>query len=157
MKHLLTIFIVTGLLASCDDPLGLEGDAVPDKLVHNSLDIFQGDVIEKFSARINDVEVWKVSIKNDQGAVTTFYWRKPYNNLFMIEGEKGPFSYELTPPLNVINLSTARFLAFRGDDQEFISWKIFLLASNKDRWTYRFALSDGTFISIDAGSGDIIR
>ncbi len=157
MKRFFTILLITSLLISCDDPLGLEGDTVPDKLVQNSLDLFQGEVIGKSATRLDDIEVWKVSIENADGAITSLYWRKPFNNLFMIEGEKGPFNYELAPPLNVINLSTARFLAFHGNEQEFISWKIFLLASNDTRWAYRFTLPDGTHITIDAGSGDIIR
>ena len=157
MRRFLSILTLVALLTACDDPLGVEGNDVPEKLVSNSLDLFSGDVVIKSSARIDDVEVWRIAIENSQGAITSFYWRKPFNTLFMIEGEKGPFNYELTPPLNVINLSTARFLAFRGSNKEFVSWKIFVLKSNDNRWAYRFTLPDGSFITIDAGSGDILR
>ncbi len=145
------IFILT--LASCEDQLGNPSD-VPGNLINSSLDMFDGEVIEMGGAMVDEIEVWKVRIQQETGAITTFYWRKTFNNLYGIVGEKGPFDYEIRPPVDVINYSTAKFLAFnQKSNDDMVSWK-FLRSTDENRWFYQFFLLDATApIIIDAGSG----
>lgn len=157
MRLFIPSFLFIILLSSCEDQLGNPVD-VPGNLINSSLNMFDGEVIEKGGAKIDEVEVWKVRIQQESGAITTFYWRKTFNNLYRIEGEKGPFDYEIRPPMDVINYSTARFLAFnQKSNEDMVSWK-FLRSNDENRWFYQFYLHNVTLpITIDAGSGTRIR
>ena len=150
-------FVIILLLSSCEDQLGNPAD-VPGNLINSSLNLFDGEVIEKRGAKVDEVEVWKVRIQKETGAITTFYWRKTFNNIYRIVGEKGPFDYEIRPPMDVINYSTARFLAFnQKSNDDMVSWK-FLRSIDENRWFYQFYLLNVTLpITIDAGSGTRVR
>ncbi len=156
MKYHFIIFFFLMLLFSCENPL--QKTDIPNSLISSSLNLFDGELQEAGSTKIDGTDLWKVKIKNDSGAITTFYWRKTFNNLHSIVGENGPFNYELRPPLDVINFSTARFLAFNQSNFEPLkSWKFFRNQIDAN-WYYQFNTDDDPVpVTIDAASGTRIR
>ncbi len=157
MRQTITYLLVSLLAISCENPLDKQTD-VPGDLIDTTLDLFDGEILEKKADKLDDVDVWKIKIENNSGAVTSFYWRKSYFNLFRIVGEQGPFDYNLKPPLDVINFNTAKFLAFnQNTHDDLTSWK-FMRSPGEVRWFYKFYLNDdGSTITVDAGSGEIVR
>jgi hypothetical protein len=151
---ILSIFI---LMVSCENPLDNNND-LPAELITSTLDMFDGEVLVAESDKIDDVSVWKIKVQNQAAAVTSFYWRRPFNNLFRIYGEAGPFDYNLKPPFDVINFKTAKFLAVTQNQQNMLeSWE-FSNNPTEMRWYYKFYLRDSSFpILVDAGSGEIVR
>lgn len=157
MRSSVILLLLVVLLFSCEDPLDKQVE-VPGDLISSAQDLFEGDVLEKGATSIDEVDVWKIKLQNSAGSITTFYWRKTYNNLFRIEGEKGPFDYEIKPPFDVVNFSTAKFLAFNQNTNENMASWTFLRSNDVNKWYYRFYLKDvENPITIDAGSGEIVR
>ena len=156
--RLISVFLLTIFLISCEEQFGLDNDRISQETIDSSLQLFEGKVLEKKSIQIDGVDVWKVRIENEFGAIVSFYWQRSYIKLFRIEGEKGPFNYELKPPLNVIVLSTARFLALETyESVELQSWRLVRDSSLKPQWVYQFYLKENESpVSINASSGDIL-
>ena len=157
MRLSITYLLLIGLFVSCENPLEKQED-VPSDLINTSLNIFDGEVIEQGSTKLDDLDVWRVRIRHSSDAITSFYWRKPFYNIFRIVGERGPFDYSLNPPLDVINFRTARFLAIDQNSNNVLeSWE-FMRSPGEINWFYKFYLKDKEFpILVDAGSGEIIR
>jgi len=157
MRLSFTYLLALLLIVSCENPLDKQTE-VPGDLIDTTLDIFDGEILERKTDKLDDVDVWKIKIENSNGAITSFYWRKSYFNLFRIVGEQGPFDYDLKPPLDVINFNTAKFLAFNQNaNEDLTSWK-FMRSPGEIRWFYKFYLNvDESTITVDAGSGEILR
>ena len=157
MRFNFTIFLFCLMFFSCEEQIGLQGD-MSQEIADDSRQIFPGKIIEQSSDIIEDVAVWKVKIENESGSVVSFYWQKSYSLLFMIEGEKEPFNYELKPPIDVLVLTMAKFLAFESySDAELQSWKLNRSQSHKNRWVYQFFLKGAESPKIiDAISGDVL-
>lgn len=156
MLRFLIMISVGCLLFSCNEHTILGKDHIPQKTIDNSLKIFPGNLVETSSSIIEGVQVWKVLIENDQGALVSFSWQKSYNVLFQVDGLRGPFNYELDLPLDVILFSSARFLAFKSHNSETLeSWKLFRDKSAQNKLVYQFYLQNKTEpINIVASSGD---
>ncbi len=157
MKTLyLPIFL---MMIACQEPFESGNENVPDSLIENSKTLFLGDVTEMTSTKLNGVSVWKITVENDNGSVVVFYWRRAYTNLYVIEGTKGPFDYSLKPPFDVINFSSARFLATSNFEVGNItSWTFEPSPTKTMTWFYKFN-GDGkdSPLVLDAGSGVVIR
>lgn len=158
MRLFILILLVCFCSFSCEEQFGFDDNEVPQKIVDNSIQLFQGTVLEKTSSILGGTQVWKVKIENNSGAIISFYWQKSYTILFQVEGEEGPFNYELDPPLNVIMLSTAKFLGFESYSSEvLISWKLTRDNSQKNKWVYQFFLTGNDQpITVNASSGDLL-
>ena len=158
MRFSFVIFFFGLISFSCEVLCGNEKNELPQNIVDSSNELFPGKLIEQTSFILDGVDVWKIKIENESGSVVSFYWQKSYNLLFMIEGERGPFNYELMPPLGVLILSTAKFLAFESYSEEVLtSWKLKRNDSYKNRWVYLFYLNHTESpIMIDAVSGDVL-
>ena len=154
----ISIFILTLFLFSCEEQFGLNDDKISQKIVDSSLLLFEGEVLEKKSTKLDGVDVWKVRIENEFGSIVSFYWQRSYTKLFRIEGEQGPFNYELKPPLSVIVLSTARFLALEShESEELQSWRLIKDSSLNQQWVYQFFLKEKESpVSVNASSGDLL-
>lgn len=157
MRSSLAILLFVMILVSCEDPLENQKE-VPGDLILTTQELFAGEVIEKGSTSLDDVDVWKIKIEHSSNAITTFYWRKSFTNLYRIVGEQGPFNYELKPPLDVVNFSTAKFLAFNQNQNDNLSSWQFMRSPGETKWFYQFYVKDSERpITIDAGSGEVIR
>ena len=125
MRFYQVSILLTIVFFSCEEQFGLDQHEVPQNTIDHSVQLFPGNILEKSSDIVEGIKVWKVKIENNSGAILTFYWEKNYAIIYQIEGEKGPFNYEFNPPLDVIVLSTAKFLAFESYSSEVLnSWKL---------------------------------
>lgn len=151
-------FLLAFLLFSCEEQFGLNNDKISQNIIDTSLQLFDGEILEKKSTKLDGIDVWKVRIENNSGAVVSFYWQRSYTKLFRIEGEKGPFNYDIKPPLTVLVLSTARFLALESyESGELLSWRLIRDSSLNQQWVYQFFIKERESpISINAASGDIV-
>lgn len=158
MRLLLIIILISSSFYSCEEQFGNYPDTIPQNTLDNSIQMFSGSILEQTSEVIEGIHVWKVRIENEFGAIVSIYWQKNYNILYLVIGERGPFDYELKPPLDVIVFSTAKFLAFESYSAEpLIRWKLIRDKSFKNAWVYQFFLKDGDApISVKASSGDIL-
>jgi len=159
MRNLYFILPSLLLLAACEDPFDSANDNIPDSFVKNSIIFFPGDVTETVSTTINGLNVWRVSVENESGAIVNFYWRKTASILHKIEGTSGPFDYNLKPPFDVINFATARFLATNNFSiGNLTSWSFEPTPNQNMKWYYIFK-GDGVVskVILDAGSGTVIR
>lgn len=158
MRFYLVLILLTTIFFSCEEQFGLDQNEVPQNTIDNSAQLFPGNILETSSDIVEGIKVWKVKIENNSGAIVTFYWQKNYNILYQIEGEKGPFNYEFKPPLDVIVLSTAKFLAFESYSSEVLnSWKLIRDTSHNNHWIYQFFLENAENpISVKAATGDLM-
>jgi len=152
------IWIIWMGLLSCEEQFGIDDNEPSQSVIDISTRLFKGDVLEKLSVIEDNVEVWKIKIKNENGAIISFYWQKNYNIVFKIVGEQGPFNYDIQPPLNVLPLSTARFLAFESYSEEKLSsWILKRDTAEENRWIYQFFINGNESpFTINARSGDVI-
>ena len=163
MKTLLSAIVLGFLLlnASCDNSQNEPLPEPPQSVVDKSLDYFDGEVIKK-SAEVEDgIEVWEVKIKNDKGAVVKFYWRRSDDSLYEMEGESGPFDYEIVPGNNLINFQAA-FTIAKGavKNDNLTGWKLKKNSKFKDIWVYEFEFDingKDTKVYIDAANGNVLQ
>lgn len=158
MRLYQVFILLTIVFFSCEEQFGLNLNEVPQNTIDNSVQLFPGNILEKSSDIVEGIKVWKVKIENSSGAILTFHWEINYNILYQIEGEKGPFNYEFVPPLDVMVLSTAKFLAFESYSSEVLnSWKLIRDLSQNNQWIYQFFLeNEGNPLSVKAATGDLM-
>ena len=146
------------IFVSCDEQFGNEQKKISQKIIEDSILLFPGSLFEQSSYVIDEVDLWRVKIENKSETVVTFYWQKKNGILYMIEGDQGPFDYDMHPPYNVISLSTAKFLGFEGYcEGVLVSWKFKRRHDGKNGWVYHFYLKDVELpIVINAANGDIL-
>ena len=156
MRYFRLVLIICLMSFSCEEQFGIAENEPSQTVIDISLQLFHGDVTEKLTVMEDDVSVWKVKIENNEGAIVSFYWQKNYNIIFKIVGETGPFNYDLRPPLNVLPLSTAKFLAFESYSENQLSLWILKREAKDKRWIYQFfILGNESPYTIDATSGDV--
>ncbi len=163
MKTLLNILTIMVLLmvTSCGDTQNEPSPEPPQNIIDKSLSYFDGDVIEKYQDTEDGVAVWKVKIRNSKGSVLKFYWRVSDGSLYEMEGETGPFDYEVVPGNNLINFQAALTIAkgsVKNDNLQ--GWYLKKESRFKDIWVYEFEFDiNGNDIKvyIDAASGNVLE
>ena len=163
MKTLLSAMVLGFLLfnTSCDNNRNGPSPEPPQSVIDQSLDYFDGEVIKK-SAEVEDgIEVWEVKIKNDNGAVVKFHFRRSYDSLYEMTGESGPFDYEIVPGNNLINFQAAFTIAKGGVKNDSLTgWRLKKSSKFKDIWVYEFEFDingKGAKVYVDAASGNILQ
>lgn len=159
MRALLITGFFVFTFASCEEQFGTDEKLAPQKIIDISRQLFLGNVEENTTVIEDGEAVWKVSISNNQGSLVSFYWQKSYSIIFKIRGERGPYEYDLQPPLNVLPLSTARFLAFESYSTKALSsWSLERSKSDNRGWIYYFYIqgAESPFV-INAASGDTVQ
>ncbi len=155
MRIVFTIIFFVLIFFSCEEQFETEPGEMPQKIIEISSYLFPGKIVEQSVYVMDGVDVCWIEIENESGSIVSFYWQKSKNVFFMMEGESGPFNYELKPPYEILSFSTAKFIAFESYSQaELVSWKLKKNSIYKNRWVYQFYLKDiESPIMIDATSG----
>jgi len=99
---------------------------------------------------------WKIYIKTSEGAVVEFRISSEPFSIQKIEGEKGPFSYNIEPGEDRISFGAAKEIALNHTSGEIEEWQLF---KDGDLWIYELEIgnADGTFeVEINAITGEII-
>ena len=70
------------LFTSCNEQDLFSSGNVPQKVISNSTQLFNGEITETSTSNLDGIDVWKVTLENQSGAVVTFYWHRKNNMIF---------------------------------------------------------------------------
>ena len=154
----ISLLILFVLFSACTEEDLFSSGTVPQTVLDNSVQLFDGNIIDQSTRTLDGVDVWVVKLEKNTGATVTFYWQRKSQIIYRIVGEKGPFNYELKPPLNTLVFSTAKFLAFESYSKETLeSWQLLRDSSHNLKWVYQFYIrGQDAPITINAISGDML-
>jgi uncharacterized membrane protein YkoI len=134
---------------------------IPQDIINQSLNLFDGEVIEKKQVIEDGINAWEVKIENSNGAIVKFYWSTTGNSLIKIEGIQSPFDYELNPGMNLINYSTSKTFAISAvKNSSILNWELEKNQSFIGKWVYEFEFEKGSEtqkVYIDAANGDVLQ
>jgi len=152
--------VVAALIFSCNENLETTNE-VPQSVIDKSLVYFEGEVIEKVFDQENRIDAWEIKIQNINGSIVKFYWSVNGIVLIKMEGQNGPFDYEIMPGKNLINFSTAQTIAKGAVKNENITrWELKEDEDFINKWVYSFEFDDmGSTVKvyIDALNGDVLQ
>ena len=108
--------------------LNLEGEAnhqdiAPDAVAELALSLFHGEIIHSEKHQDGDRQIWKLYIESESGAIVEFKILEDPLELIEMEGEIGPFDYDIDPGEAFISLREARDIALSLTDGELLAWE----------------------------------
>lgn len=163
MKNLIlsTIIITSLALVSCNDTSEENNPTVPQSVIDNSLNLFDGEVFETGIDEEDGIKLWELKIRDDEGAIVKFYWDIRTEFLVKIEGVDGPFNYEIVPRNNLINYSTAKTVATGAiKNSSLLRWKLKKESAFINNWVYSFEFEDDNKtikVYLDAENGNVLE
>ncbi len=163
MRHFLFITLTLSIVFfyACDKATDNLNINVPEGIIIKSLELFDGNIIEKKSDEEDGNKTWEVKIQNSEGSKVKFYWLVGNEALYRIDGQEGPFDYDLNPGNNLINFSVAKTVAMGAVKIEaLVKWQIRKEEKFTDNWVYNFEFNKtngSTTVYIDAENGNILK
>jgi uncharacterized membrane protein YkoI len=134
---------------------------VPESVISKSLALFDGRILDTEADEEEGVPVWEVRISNLDGAEVKFYWRQEGESLFRIDGEKGPFDYDMIVGNGLINFNTAKLAAITAAKNNNIeTWQHKQDDSFAGKWVYLFIINEemsNLQVIIDADNGEVLE
>jgi hypothetical protein len=157
---LLLILFLTGLY-SCEKS-SENTPEVPQSVIDKSLNLFTGAVTEKKFVSEEGIDSWEVKIEDTNGSVLTFYWAASNEMLVKMEGDQGPFDYEIVPGMGLINYSAAKTFAIAAVKNNAVArWQLKKEDKFINKWVYSFEMNKSgggtTKVYIDAQNGDVLQ
>jgi len=130
---------------------------VPQEIIDNSLEFFDGEVLETKMEQEEGLDAWEIKIQNQEGSIVSFYWTVAGSTLFKIDGQTGPFDYDLLPGNNLISFTTAKTPAFAAvKDDTLNRWELAQEDKFINKWVYTFEIGSQK-VFVDAENGDILE
>jgi len=134
---------------------------VPERVINKSLALFEGAILEKKSGIEESTPVWEVKIRNSSGSIVKFYWKQDDEALYRMDGQEGPFDYDILLGEGMINFNSARFAAVAAAKSDQIrTWRLRAEEDFADLWVYTFVIEgvEGTIeVVIDADNGEVLE
>ena len=156
MRSLYYLSLVVISMMACDSTNDTKPQ-LPQLILDQSLEIFSGTIINSGLEEEEGSEFWEIKIENDEGAIVNFYWTVVGQELRKIEGDQGPFNYDLWPGDRFINFSTAKTVAIGGvKNSNITSWELAQEEEFNDLWVYTFRF-DLQKVYVDAENGNILQ
>ncbi len=151
MSLFIAIFIIA---CGDDDPTSISADQAAAK----ALGIVSGQVTSTELDATGPEPEWDVDVTTDAGSKIEIEFDQATGDLTQIEGNEGPFTYEVNPGLGLIVFSQAKENAL-GEVEfgEITKWE--LDKDSTGKWIYEFIIAnDGQEqqIKIDAATGLVI-
>ena len=146
--------------------LNLEGeehhqDTAPAAVAELALSLFQGEIIHSEKRQDGDRQIWKIYIQSESGAIVQFKILEDPLELIEMEGEIGPFDYDIDPGEAFISLREARAIALTLINGELLAWEFEPEHSNGHVfmvYELRYIMGDEKFeILIHAETGEILN
>ena len=160
-KIILVLLIATSTITISCDENSTPIPEVPQSIIDKSLSYFDGEIIEKELEKEDGIDKWEIKIQNDNGSIVKFYWRVNGQTLLKMEGEKGPFDYEIIAGNSLITYSTALTVAKGAVKNDKVTkWELQQEEDFIDKWVYSFEFDDNgdsIKVYIDAENGDILE
>ncbi|MGK7390520.1 MAG: PepSY domain-containing protein [Candidatus Cyclobacteriaceae bacterium M2_1C_046] len=163
MKKLSIYFLTllfAGFLVACGDD---EDEILPineQQAINQALASTSGTVTSTDPDTTSTGEVYyNVDIETDAGAVIEFEYFQADGSLKSIEGDNGPFDYELNPGMGLILFSAAKNAALTARPGEVQRWS--LEKNNAGTWIYTFEIlntdtGEDFTVKINATTGAVI-
>lgn len=114
------------------------------------------------SAKVDDersLATWKVEARLASGARIEFELLQSNGLIISIEGEMGPFDYDLQPGNGIVSFGTARTAALGAQAGTIVQWELDL--EENDRWEYEFYVRDAQGalweVELDAKTGRVLE
>lgn len=122
-----------------------------------AMGLFAGSIREtEIQVEENGILTWKVDIANTSGAEAEIYFRQDDGSLFRIDGEKGPFGYNIEPGNNLISFQRAREIADARGDGALEQWRLRQEDSFNNQWVYTLEY-DKNEVSLNGTDGSILE
>ena len=136
-----------------DSPAGVVTNQ--SSAVEKALALFPGTVREVEIEVENGIRTWKVDIVGDEGSEVEIYITEANGDLFRIDGEVGPFSYEILPGDSFISFMEAKSIAEAILTNGFSEWRLRRDDSYQNEWVYTFT-SGEIEVVIRAYDGELL-
>ncbi len=159
MRNYIPVIALIGAFAfsSCSEEQN-DVNPVPQSIINLSLDLFDGEVLQKKQEEEDGVKAWEVEIRNSQGSVVVLYWTVNQETLLKLKGDIGPFDYDVQPGNQLVNFSTAQTVAVGAiKNSALVKWE---LAQDEDfigDWVYSFEFDGAKKVYVNAKSGDVLQ
>lgn len=114
------------------------------------------------SAKVDDersLATWKVEARLASGARVEFELLQSNGLVISIEGEMGPYDYDLNPGNGIVTFANARTAALAAQAGTIVQWELEL--EERDRWEYEFYIRDAQGalweVELDAKTGRVLE
>ncbi len=125
------------------------------------LNLFPGEIKHSEKEEEHDVLVWKLYVVNEAGSAVKFLTTEDPVELVKMEGEKGPFDYNIEPGNDILSLNQAKDIISREAEGETVEWELKKKSTDEGHlWIYKFEVRDGDIkyeIELDAKSGEFLK
>lgn len=129
-----------------------------DEIAHKLEEIFSGVVIEIKAGEERGLAVWEIEIKFEGGGKIEIVIVQEAGKVLEIEGQAGPFDFDLDPGESFISLNEAIEIAHSVMEGELERWELELEEDNKWEWEMHIVNGEGRWeIEIDAFTGEILE
>ena len=153
----MSFWVLLGLawtLVNCsndDSPL-----QTPDTITNKALELVSGTATNSEPETEEGIAAWKVEIHTDAGAEVEVYYRQDNGDLLRIDGESGPFDYDINPGNSLIPFSQAKNIGANSATSETLEyWHLRKEDSFNNQWVYTLEYSN-TKVYVDAVTGSIL-
>jgi len=128
-----------------------------DEIVHKLEEVFSGVAIEIKTGEERGLTVWEIEIKFEGGGKIEIVIVQKAGKILEIEGQAGPFDFNLDPGGSFISLNEAIDIAFSVMEGELERWELELEENNRWEWEMHIVNGEGRWeIEIDAFTGEIL-
>ncbi|WP_296621249.1 PepSY domain-containing protein [Marivirga sp.] len=129
--------LFAGVFASCSDD---EDEVLPitmEQATSKAMAATSGTVIASTTTTTAaGVTYFEIDVKTSSGAIIEFEYYQEDGSLKGIEGDQGPFDYEVDPGMGLIKFSAAKDAALNAQPGEVLRWS--LKEEFPDVWIYTF-------------------
>ena len=151
--YVLTIAVVLGLMSCSDDDSSLQA---PDSAVNKALALIPGTVVSSEPETEEGIAAWKVEIRTDLGAEVEVYCRQDNGGLLRIEGESGPFDYNIDPGNSLIDFTQAKTVGSGVITGDLVEWQLRIEDKYNNIWVYTLEYAQST-VFINAVDGSVLE
>jgi uncharacterized membrane protein YkoI len=170
MKNSLIYFVailLAGAFFACGDEDEVVGPLTSEQAVSQALGSLSGTTgtvssTEMDSTSSNQV-YYDIDVITSEGAVIEFEYFQADGKLKSIEGDSGPFDYEVNPGMGLILYSNAKGTALgtiQDQSGQVLRW-VLAFDDDLNTWVYTFEVMNGneeeSTVMIDAATGNIIQ
>ena len=148
---LLTVLIFTACSEDDDDLM-----QAPTSAIDKAQALISGTITESESEIEDGVLAWKIDITTDQGAEVEIYYRQDNGELLRIDGENGPYDYNINPGSGLIDFSQAKTIAMGAVSGTLIEWQLKIEDKFDNIWVYSMEF-DGNQVYINATDGSVLE
>ncbi len=128
-----------------------------DEIAHRLEEVFSGVAIEIRAGEERGLAVWEIEIKFEGGGKIEIVIVQEAGKILEIEGQAGPFDFDVDPEGSFISLNEAIEIAHTVMEGELERWELELEENNRWEWELHLINGEGRWeIEIDAFTGEIL-